>query len=320
MATNANKPIDIIIVTWNSIDYLKACLDSIEKYTKNIPYHLIIVNNGSEDGTSEFLQQFQKNKDILILENKANLGYPKALLEGYLLSTSKFVCLMNDDVITSPNWLSNLVQVIKTNPKVGILGPIRPGAYFIHPYTKLLSKITLEESKKKRKTPLGQLKYFTHGKDFSLFVDEYKRINSQFDGYFDSLPYIVSTCCALIRRSAIEKVGGIVDRQFVKYGGDDVDLCWRLIKAGYKLEITSKSYVHHFEHISMNKNNVDRQKYLRTNGQRLYKKWIDEIKKYLTLKLSKGLTKEQILQESWLLQRLADDVGDQFWGQLKITK
>lgn len=312
MGANLNHSVDIVIITWNSLEYLKCCLDSIRRFTDDVSYRLIIVDNGSEDGTSGFLANLSF-EGALIKRNKKNLGYPKALLQGYSLSKSDFVCLMNDDVIVSPCWLSELVEVMKQNSDIGILGPVRPGAYFIHPYTNGLSKIVLEESKTKCKSPIGQLKYFTQGREYASFIEDYKRTNRPLLTRFSSLPNIISTCCALVRRGAIKKAGGIVDTRFVKYGGDDVDLCWRLIKSGFNLAVTSRSYVHHFEHISMDRNDVDRQRYLKINARCLYKKWEGEIKEYLALKIKEGLTNDQVLQESWLLQRLADAVGKQFW-------
>lgn len=312
MAAKLGKSVDIVVITWNSLEYLKICLDSITRYTTDIPYSLIIVDNGSKDGTADFLGRF-RHKNVQIKKNKHNLGYPKALLQGYNISGTKLICLMNDDVIVSPNWLSGLVKVMEKNPDIGILGPVRPGAYFIHPYTKDLSKIILEQSKVKRKSPEGQLEYFTYSKKYDSFVEDYKKANKCPLVRFNTLPHIISTCCALVRRKTVEKAGGIVDIQFEKYGGDDVDLCWRLLKSGFCLAVTSESYVHHFEHISMFGNEVDRQKYLKINAKRLYSKWEKDIKKQLTLKVKGGLTRDQILQESWLLKRLADAIGEQFW-------
>ena len=312
MAVNYKQNIDIVVITWNSYKYLKVCLDSIKKFTKGVNYRLIIVDNGSTDKTVKYLSKLDSNK-LIVKRNKTNLGYPKALLQGYSLSNSEYICLMNDDVIVSPNWLTNLVKVMEENPDIGILGPVRPGASFTHPYTGNLSKIILEESKSRYKTPKGQLNFFTFGRSYLTFVEDYKKANRPDLIRYTHLPDIVSTCCALVRRSAVKKCGGIVDTQFVKYGGDDVDLCWRLIDLGYSLGVTSKSFIHHFEHVSMVRNRVNRQYYLKMNSGRLYKKWENDIKHYLRSNLEKGLTKEQILQESWLLLRLSDAVGKQFW-------
>src|SRR5581483_11094540 len=320
MVSKQRLSVDIVVITWNSLDYLKSCLESIYKYTKDISYRLIIIDNGSNDGTSKFLDKLKENNSIIVKTNKRNLGAPKAWSQGYELTTSELVCLVNDDVIVSPHWLSNLVRVMQDNKNLGILGPVRPGAQFLHPYTKTLSKVILEESKLKRKTPWGQLRYFTHGKKYETFVEDYKTANKQILSEFKSLPTIISTCCALVRRTAIKKAGGIADIQFLQYGGEDTDLSWRLIKSGYSLGITSSSYIHHLEHTSMTKNNVDRQKLLKINSRKLYKKWEREIKSYIKTKIKSGNTKEQILQESWLLQRLSDAVGNDFWKNINFPK
>jgi len=305
--------VDIVIISWNSFEYLKLCLDSIKKYTLNISYRIIIIDNGSTDETREFLKKINSDK-IIIKKNKINLGYPKALSQGYHLSKSEFVCLMNDDVVVSPYWLSNLVKVMQKNPDIGILGPVRPGAHFIHPYTNKLSKVVLEESKDRHASPVDQLKHFTQSKKFTSFVKDYKEANGPTLVKFNTLPDIVSTCCALVRRKAIDESGGIVDKTFSIYGGDDVDLSWRLVKSGFSLGITSKSYIHHFEHISMDRNNVDRKKYLDINAKHLYKKWEKEIKEYLISNKKDGFSNDQILKESWLIKRVASAVGKRFWS------
>lgn len=314
---NNVRTIDLIIITWNCLEYLKVCLESIRDYTKNVPYRIFVVNNGSSDGTKEYLE---KIKSIKIINNRKNLGFPKALLQGYQQTTSEFVCIMNDDIVVSPNWLWEMQKVLTNNTNIGLLGPCRPGAHFLHPYTNQLSKATLEESKKLYKSPKEQLDFFTFHKDYETFTEDYKKKNPPELIIYNSLPNIISTCCALVRRLAVEKAGGIVDTRFQMYGGEDVDLSWRLIKTGFDLGITSKSYAHHFEHISISKVSFDRQKYLNINVNKLYKKWVAGITACIQGQLDAGLDKEQILQKSWLLKRISDAVGPKIWENVMISK
>jgi len=301
---------DIVITTWNCKNYLELCIKSIQKYTHPDTYNIIVVNNGSTDNTKHYLKNLKK---IFVVENKINLGYPKALRQGYLKTTSPIVCLMNDDIIVSKKWMSNALDIMKQNNNIGILGPTRPGAHFIHPYTKKLSKSKLEDAKIKITNPLERLNYFCNGKKYDEFVEDYKKANPPNLTVYNTLPNIVSTCCAFVNRKAIEKSGGIVDTRFVKYGGDDVDLSWRLMKNGYDIAITAAVYVHHFEHVSMDNGEVDRKAYLNKNANILFQKWKPEINKLLKAKLKNGETKENILSDSWLLERLSQSVGPEFW-------
>lgn len=317
MASDYKETVDIVIPTWNSLPYLEACLASIERHTKT-PYRLLIINNGSTDGTKRYLSTICS--DIVLIENEANLGYPHALFQGYKMTTSTIVCLMNDDVIVSPNWLSKLTEIMDENKKIGILGPTRTGAHFIHPYTNKLSKSLLEQSKFKRKTPEGQLRYFTKGKLYTVFIADYLKANKTGLIKYDKLPHIISTCCSIVRREAVDKAGGIVDINFSKYGADDTDLCWRLIRSGYKLAITDEVYVHHFEHVSTDRNKLDRHKHLVSNTRILYKKWKKEIDDYLSSKIAAGYSKDDMLEESWLLKRIANAVGSSFWKDVTHSK
>lgn len=309
--------VDIVIITWNCLEYLKLCISSIEKYT-DVPYTIIVVNNGSSDGTKEYLDSL--NRGIKIINNKINIGYPKALRQGFKKTSSELVCVMNDDIIVSPGWLDSMSDLMEKHPKVGILGPSRPGAYFLHPYTGLLSKAKLEESKSLYNSPKEQLEYFIFNKNYESFVSDFKQKNPPELKVLKAIPDFVSTCCALIRRSSVDESGGIVDTKFTKYGGDDIDLSWRLFKNGFSAAITNKAYVHHFEHVSMQKGKVDRQKYLKINSIKLYEKWKGDITRFLSKKLNNGLSKEDILDNSWLLKRIADAVGPEFWGTTLETK
>jgi len=308
---NHDTLIDIVIITWNSLPYLRFCIQSIRKYTE-LPYRLIIVDNGSTDGTGKYIEKLNEIKKCIT--NHENLGYPHAIQQGFNQTNSEFVCLMNDDIVVSPNWLSGLVKVMQNHSDLGILGPVRPGAHFKHPYTQDLSKSYLEKSKVRHKTPQTQLNFFTQNKPLGIFAKDYKVANGSSLTTYDDLPHIVSTCCALVRRSAVEKAGGLVDSQFEKYGADDTDLCWRLLKSKYKLGITAGVYIHHFEHISADRNELDRYAYLKQNSTKLHTKWKDEINKYLLKQSQVGKTKEEILNESWLLKRLYEAVGEEFWS------
>jgi GT2 family glycosyltransferase len=115
--------ISIIIPVFNQLTYTKECLDHIYKYT-NIPYELIIIDNGSSDGTGEFL----KIGSATVISNKTNKGVYIAWNQGIQASQSDQIVIMNNDILVTPHWASSLLQFSNTHPRL-VIGPaMREGA------------------------------------------------------------------------------------------------------------------------------------------------------------------------------------------------
>ena len=89
----------IIVLTYNQLEYTKQCLASLQKYTEKDSYELIVIDNASTDGTREWLQQ-QKNLKLLL--NDENIGFPKGCNQGIALANSQndILLLNNDTVVT----------------------------------------------------------------------------------------------------------------------------------------------------------------------------------------------------------------------------
>jgi len=114
----------IIILNWNTLSYLKKCIESIKKYTKD--YELIIIdNNSSEDGTKSYIIN-EANKCLF---NLTNLGFSKGNNQGAKMATGEYLCFMNSDVIVGPNWLEEMLETFNHHNcgAVGTLGNPRFG-------------------------------------------------------------------------------------------------------------------------------------------------------------------------------------------------
>jgi tetratricopeptide (TPR) repeat protein len=113
-----NKPLktSIVILTYNNLDYNKLCIESIRKYTKEGTYEIIVVDNHSTDGTVEWLK---KQRDVKIILNGENLGFPKGCNQGIeIADEANDILLLNNDTIVTPNWLINLKKCLKKNAVV----------------------------------------------------------------------------------------------------------------------------------------------------------------------------------------------------------
>ena len=113
---------DIIIPVWNQMQLTKECIDSIIRHT-SLPYRLIIIDNGSQGQTKEYLEGLTRDNEILVtlLRNETNLGYIRAVNQGLNSSCGDYVCLLNNDTRVKDGWLEELINVAKNNPKIGIV-------------------------------------------------------------------------------------------------------------------------------------------------------------------------------------------------------
>lgn len=119
-----NNKVDIVTVVFGNLEITKNYIESVMSNTK-IPFRLIVVDNKSDSITVGYLRGLKDVlKDRLILiENSENLGWIKAVNQGFRISTAPYVCIMNNDVISSDRWLFNMVNIMDSNPQIGLMNP-----------------------------------------------------------------------------------------------------------------------------------------------------------------------------------------------------
>jgi GT2 family glycosyltransferase len=115
---------DIIIPVWNQLQLTRDCIEYIVKNTY-YPYRLIIIDNGSEKDTQEYLKELSKDNklQVILIRNEANLGYVKAINQGLKISDAPYACLLNNDTKVTNNWLENMVKIAEVIPRIGIVSP-----------------------------------------------------------------------------------------------------------------------------------------------------------------------------------------------------
>ena len=115
---------DIVLPVWNQLEMTKECLKSVLENT-DYPYRLIIVDNGSESETASYLKLFSdENVDkVMLLRNDVNVGYIKATNRGMKESTGNYVCLLSNDTVVYPNWLSKMIAVAEKEKDIGLVNP-----------------------------------------------------------------------------------------------------------------------------------------------------------------------------------------------------
>ncbi len=114
------KDLSIIIVNYNTTDYLKNCLFSIESGC-NLDYEVIVVDNSSTDGVAEMLAADFPSTKLVV--NQENLGFARANNQGMRIAGGNYIILLNPDTIVLPGALENMVQCLESNSQIGAVGP-----------------------------------------------------------------------------------------------------------------------------------------------------------------------------------------------------
>jgi GT2 family glycosyltransferase len=116
--------IAVIVLTWNSIDHIDMCLESIARST--IPVTTLVVDNASSDGTASHVKLLW-NESIAVFETGENLGYAGGNNLGMRIAQdahADFVVLVNPDAVLALNCIEELVSVLELNPQVGLVCPV----------------------------------------------------------------------------------------------------------------------------------------------------------------------------------------------------
>ncbi|MBI2031244.1 MAG: glycosyltransferase family 2 protein [Candidatus Levybacteria bacterium] len=213
--------VSIIIVNLNGSGLLKECLMSFKNNTyKNT--EIIIVDNGSTDGSLEELSKKRyQDLNIRLIRNVKNVGFAEANNQAIPMVNGNLVLLLNNDTIVKPNFLTVLVEKIRSDRLIGVVQP----------------KIIFLDNKRLQSggaffTTPGFLYYFGYGQDPE------KKI------YNKSMPIFSGNgACLLIRREAIKKVS-LFDKDFFAYY-EETDFCHRVWLSGYKVVYEPASVIYH---------------------------------------------------------------------------
>ncbi len=236
--------VSIIILTFNQLDYTIACIESIRRYTHNIPYEIIIVDNQSTDGTREWLN---KQTDIKVIYNEENYGFPKGCNQGAEIAEGDSILFLNNDTIVTENWLSLLVDCLYSDHEIGAVGPVT-------------NNCSNYQSIQVSYSNLQEMQFFAaqfNRKDSSKWEKRLKLV-----GY-----------CFLVKKDILQHIG-LFDEQFSPGNFEDDDLSLRIIQAGYHLIVCKDVFIHHFGSTSFKERPQSYLDLLVRNEQLFEKKWM----------------------------------------------
>lgn len=208
----------IIIVTYNSVDVLRRCVDSIRQHTEDVSYELIFVDNASSDGAPEYLRTLT---DAQVALNEENRGFAAGCNQGLQLAKGDYLLLLNPDTVVTEGWLPRLIAHAERDADVGAVGPISNGTGELQ--LDLLAETQFEDMEQMQGYARRVAKK-NRGKTWDF--------------------HRVAGFCVLIKREVFERVGELDERFGIGYYEDD-DYCKRMLKAGYRIIIARDVFIYH---------------------------------------------------------------------------
>lgn len=236
----------IIILTHNRLEDTQLCLQSIELHTPE-PHELIIVDNGSTDGFSDYLRQYQStHPNVRVIANKENLGFAAGNNQGLALAKGDYILLLNNDTIVTSGWLGRMQAVFTRHPDVGLVGPV----------TNNISG--------PQKIETG----YHNRAEMDSFAAQWITEHTAQTGEF---PRLVGFCL-LVRRAVIDRIGGL-DERYGSGNFEDDDFCLRATALGFKARVAVDSFVHHTGSQTFKALGIDYNHSLDKNWELFKSKW-----------------------------------------------
>ena len=245
--TPLQKPVSIIILTWNALVYTHKCVNSIQNHTR-YPHEIVFVDNASTDGTVEYLRNLVKgHSNYKLIENRENRGFAAGNNQGVSAASGEYVMLLNNDVLVSDGWLESLVESLEIDKNIGMMGPI----------TNSISG----------RQQVIEIPY-TDEQGFYKFAQGIRRT---YKGRLTPR-YRVAGFAVLMRKTLYEEVNGL-DESFGTGNYEDDDLCLKVQQKGYAIMVDEGVFIHHYKSQTFIDNKINYRNSLSVNGSKFKRKW-----------------------------------------------
>jgi GT2 family glycosyltransferase len=225
------RQLSISIVSWNTRDLLRQCLQSVFDNLDGLDAEVIVVDNASEDSSPEMVErEFPR---VLLIKQESNGGFAQANNVALAVSSGRYVLLLNSDTIVHPMAIRRLVEFLESVPEAGAAAPKllnldgslqRSCSVFPSPLTELYDAVYLS-------------KLLPRSRRFGAYAMTYWDFDRTRDVDF------AGGSCLLLRRSALDQVG-LLDEGYFMYT-EEADLCYRLKQAGWRVVFLPEAEIVH---------------------------------------------------------------------------
>ncbi|MCX6650720.1 MAG: glycosyltransferase family 2 protein [Methanomassiliicoccales archaeon] len=218
----------VVVLTYNQLkEGTVPCVESIFKFTNADDIELVLVDNASTDGTSDYLRTVEKEHgNVKVVLNESNKGYAGGNNDGLRAATGDRIVLLNNDTLMTPGWLDALLTPLERDRSIGLMCPVTNSAG----NEQMIMLPSLNEEN---------------------YVEVAGRYTAKNKGHLFDTEKLGFYCVAM-RRDVLDKVG-LLDEEFSIGMFEDDDYCLRVKKAGYRLVINEGCFIYHKGSLSFKK-------------------------------------------------------------------
>ena len=217
--------LSVVILNYNVRYFLEQCLLSVQKAIENLDAEIIVIDNDSKDDSCQMVKKLFPN--VILIENRENVGFSKANNQAVKVAKGKYVCILNPDTAVAEDTFSKSLQYYESIENIGALG-----VYLMDGTGNFLP-----ESKRNLPTPKVSILKLTG------FTQKYyaNQVSETSHGEVE----VLVGAFMLLKRSIYEEVGGF-DEDYFMYG-EDIDLSYKIAKAGYQNHYFGEITVLHYK-------------------------------------------------------------------------
>ena len=247
-----NNPVDlsIIIVSFNTKDLLERCLASLFKFLKGINFEVIVVDNASQDGSPQMAME--KFPQVKLIVNKKNLGFGTANNQGVKKSKGRWLFFLNSDAYLVDDSILKLLEKLSENSMVGAASPlilnedrtIQQSVGFFPNLPQVFYWMSFIDD-----LPGGETLRPYHVDHDKFYLAETSSAYAK-----DQKVDWITGAAMFIRKDVFEKIKGFDEKIFLY--GEDVDLCYRVKKAGFEIIFSPVAKIVHLGRGSHRRENI----------------------------------------------------------------
>lgn len=226
--TETPLKLSIILVSWNTRALLADCLASVYAHAPSVPYEVLVVDNASSDDSAQMVRaQFPQAR---LIESPTNVGFAQGNNLAVPLCRGEYLLLLNPDTVVKPDAFDSLVRFLDANPQAGAVGSmllnpdetLQPSC---HPAPKLSRELW-------RLFHLDKIRPYGSYRMHDWSTDQPREVD------------VIQGASLLLRREIVDRIG-FLDGDYFMYS-EEVDLCYRMQQAGWRLYWEPRSRVIHY--------------------------------------------------------------------------
>lgn len=233
----------VLILSYNTWPFTIRTIESIKRHT-NTPHKILVIDNGSTDGSIAYLRA---DSEIHHIENTCNLGFGRGFNTGLQCIDTPYFVLSNSDIVVTRNWLAKMIDHINIDEKLVCLGP--RSNYVSGP------QIVEDVS-------------YKNLKELHEYAESFSKQSKEILTYFQRIVFFFT----LFKSRVLQEVG-FLDERFELGNFEDDDYCMQIWGRGKKCAFDNSVFIHHYGSQTFIKNKIDYKKVMEQNKQKFMKKW-----------------------------------------------